>query len=209
MQRHARMWPADREEPPASTRPPGFCENSPAMAVDKDSQRFRLAYQLGRLFATETDLDKLFALLISKCREVLNAEGVSILLLDRERRELYFPYVGDERPGVAEKLRAFRMPSDRGIAGAVLQSGRSENVEPAGPDPRHYAEADRHTGVATTSLLAVQLKSRAEPIGVIEAVNHCGGTPFSDEDLALLEALAEPIALAIDNANSLKGARES
>ncbi len=179
------------------------------MPAEEDSKKFRLGYELGGLFATETDLDRLCSLVISKCRNALDCEAVSILLLDRERGELYFPYIGDERPEVVEKLKAVRIPADRGIAGAVLQSGRSENVTQADSDPRHYGEADRQSGVATSSMLAVQLRTRTEAIGVIEAVNHRSGTRFGDEDLALLEVLAEPIAIAIENARTLKRARES
>ena len=59
----------------------------------QDSSRLRLLYDLGCAFAGRIDLDELIPLVMTKVREVLDAEGASVLLLDEARQELYFPYV--------------------------------------------------------------------------------------------------------------------
>jgi hypothetical protein len=56
-----------------------------------DSAQLRLLYELGCAFAAQIDLDALSALVVRKCRDVLDAEGAAILLLDPVRDELYFP----------------------------------------------------------------------------------------------------------------------
>jgi Nif-specific regulatory protein len=168
--------------------------------VPHDGARLRLLYDLGCAFAARLELDELIPLVISKCREVLEAEGAAILLLDRDRGELYFPYVAEADPEVASSLTQVRFPAEQGIAGAVLKSGEPLRLDDAASDPRFYRDVDRQTGLATRDLLAVPLLTRHGPVGLIEVVNHRGGTPFGDADLEFLSALAGSVAVAIENA---------
>jgi Nif-specific regulatory protein len=174
-----------------------------------DTARLRLLYDLGRTFAAHIELDELLPLVTSKCREALDAEGVSVLLLDADGDELYFPYVAEDKPEVAKRLVGLRFPADRGIAGAALQSGKSIRVDDAQSDFRFYGGVDRHTGATTRALLAVPLVSPQGQIGVIQAVNRHGGGTFSDADLAFLEALAASVAVAIENARLYSRVKES
>jgi transcriptional regulator with GAF, ATPase, and Fis domain len=162
--------------------------------------RLRVLYELGCAFTARLELDELVPLIIAKSREVLDAEGAAILLIDRERNELFSPYVAQENPEVAALLIRLRVPADRGIAGAVIQGGRCLRIDDVQSDRRFYPEVDRATGSTTRSLLAAPLISHHGTIGVIQVVNRRGGGPFTDEDLAFLEALAGSIAAAIDNA---------
>src|SRR5512143_3266389 len=94
-------------------------------------ERASLLYELGCAFAERIELDELIPLVMAKCRDVLDAEGAAVLLLDVQRNELYFPYVAEEDAAAAEQLRQLRFPADRGIAGAVLRSGQSIRVDDA------------------------------------------------------------------------------
>ncbi len=164
-----------------------------------DAARLKLLYDLGCAFAARTELDELVPLVIRKCREVLDAEGAAVLLLDAERRQLYFPYVAEESAEVAERLTGLRFPADRGIAGDVVRTGRALRVDDVRADPRFYPAVDRRTGTRTRSLLAAPLRGHQGVIGVIQVINRHGG-PFDDADLAFLEALSGSIAIAIENA---------
>ncbi len=166
-----------------------------------DTTRLRLLYDLGCAFAAQVELDDLVAVVITKCREVLDAEAAAILLLDPQRHELYFPYIADENAAVAARLRDLRFPADRGIAGSVLQSGKSVRIADATADARFYADVDRRTGLVTRNLLCCPLRSRQGTIGVIQVLNRRSDVGFSDDDLAFLDALAGSIAVAIDNAH--------
>jgi hypothetical protein len=64
--------------------------------------------------------------------EVLDAGGVSVLLLDAERNELYFPYVSEENPEASQRLRDLRVPYGSGLAGAALLSGQAEKIDFSG-----------------------------------------------------------------------------
>ncbi len=164
------------------------------------SAELRLLYELGCAFAARIDLDELSALVVQKCRQVLNAEGAAILLLDPERNELYFPYVADVDRAAAARLAVLRFPADRGIAGAVLQSGQPVRVDDVTTDRRFYSGVDRHTGVTTRAIICAPLRTRQGIIGVVQVLNPRVGGQFTDDDLAFLDALAGSVAVAIENA---------
>ncbi|MEA2626565.1 MAG: hypothetical protein QOD06_2610, partial [Candidatus Binatota bacterium] len=172
-------------------------------------ERATLLYQLGCAFAARTDLDELLPFVVNETREILDAEGVSVLLLDAEAGELYFPYVASDDPAVTARLVGVRFPADRGIAGSVLRGGTATRVDDVQSDPRFYGGVDRETGVTTRSLLAAPLLTRQGAIGVIQAINRRNGARFPDEDLAFLEALSGSVAVAVENARLYARLRES
>jgi len=170
------------------------------MNIADSGAGLRVIYELGNVFAACTQLDELLPFVVNKCREALESQGVSVLLLDPERNELYFAYSSQHDPVAAACLAAVRFPADRGVAGAVLRSGVSEKIDDVKSDLRFYPEVDRRLNNVTKSLLAAPLISAETPLGVIEAINRLDGAPFTLHDQWLLGALARSIALAIDNA---------
>ena len=162
--------------------------------------RFRLLYELGLAFAAHTELDELVPEVVARCREALDAEGVALLLHDAARDELYFPWVADEDPAVAARLRDLRLPAGRGIAGVVLREGKPVRIDDAAADPRFYPEIDRGSGLTTRALLAVPLTTPRGTIGVLEVVNRRGGGAFDDDELSFLGALAGSVGVAVENA---------
>jgi len=179
------------------------------MSISDDSAREKMVYELGSMFTAQLALEELIPLVIGKCREVLDADGVSVLLLDEDRDELYFPYVSEDDPEVARRLRQLRFPAGSGFAGAALRSGKSEKVDDPQSDSRFYSEVDRKTGVTTKSLLVAPLLTGDGRLGVIEAVNTRGDEPFTDADLALLEKLALSIGVAVQNARRFREIKSS
>jgi transcriptional regulator with GAF, ATPase, and Fis domain len=167
------------------------------LAAD-DRARLRVLHELGSAFAARQALDELIPLVTTRCREALEVEGVSVLLHDVARDELYFPYVA-ESADVATRLAEIRFPATVGIAGEVLRTGRALRVDDATTDPRFYRGVDQETGSATRALLAVPLTARQGTIGVLQAVNPRRGT-FAGEDLDLLEVLGGIVGAAIENA---------
>jgi len=173
---------------------------STAMATVTPSAPYRLIYELGNAFACELDLDPLLELVTVKCREVLEAEGAAILLLDARGEELYFPYLADLDAEVARRLAPLRFSASMGIAGEALRSGRALKVDDVSREERFYSLIDRHTGLTTRSILAAPLIFAGTRLGVVEVVNSMRGSSFTGDDLVLLESLANSIALAINNA---------
>jgi Nif-specific regulatory protein len=174
-----------------------------------DGERFRLLYELSNAFAAKTDLAELVPFVIAKCRAALNCESASIMLLDRDRNEFYFPFVSDEDANVAGVLTQVRVPADRGIVGAAMQSGQPIIVADAQNDPRFYRNVDVETGSVTRNLVAVPLTSDHGVVGVLEVLNRRGGRSFDDNDLSLLKSVSSSIAIAIENAHLYRQLRNS
>jgi Nif-specific regulatory protein len=174
-----------------------------------DAARLQLLYELGCAFASRLELDELLPLVVEKCRDMIQAEGAAVLLLDSDADELYFPYAASDDPEVAARLLRARFPADRGVAGAVITSGRSLRVDDVGLDPRFYPGVDQKTGFTTRSIIAAPLAGTHGPIGVVQCVNSRDGAPFGDADLLLLESLAASITVAIENARRYDDLRAS
>jgi Nif-specific regulatory protein len=166
-------------------------------------------YDLGCAFAARVEIDQLIPFVVAKCREVLDAEGASVLLLDQEHNELYFPYISEENPEVAERLARLRFSAELGIAASALKTCETVRVEDAQTDPRFYHGIDRLTGLTTRNVLAAPLRSHQGMTGVVEIVNKRGAPAFTDDDASFIEALSHSIAIAIENARLYEQVRES
>jgi len=166
----------------------------------ESSTRFRLLYDLACAFAARVDLDELFPLVVTKCREVFDAMGASVLLHDPDTNELYFPFVAEEDPVIHARLLELRFPADRGIAGLVLGTGEAVRVDDVQSHPRFFGGIDAATGFITRSVLCAPLTTYQGVIGVIQVLNRRGDRAFTDDDLAFLVALAGSVAVAIENA---------
>ncbi len=169
------------------------------MSTPITTQQLELLYDVSRSLHGLIELDELMPVVVEKTKELLDAEGCSVILLDDTGRELYFPYVSPENTTVAERLRHLRMPADKGIAGAVVQSGQSLLVPDVQNDSRFYSTVDEQTGGATRSIVCAPLKTQRGIIGVIECINKRVGR-FSPAELTFLEAIAGTVAVAIENA---------
>ena len=171
-----------------------------------DSSRFALLLELSRGFNAHTELDTLLPAVIARSRQVLNAEGCSLLLVDEEAQELYFPLTSSQMAGVDAQLEEVRFPVSDGIAGEVVRTGRPLWVGDAGRDERFYSGVDQLTGSHTRDLLCAPLRTHGGVIGAIEVVNSLG-SGFSDTDLEFLDALAGSVAIAVENARLIEALR--
>jgi transcriptional regulator with GAF, ATPase, and Fis domain len=163
-------------------------------------QRSAIIHELAIAFAQRTNLDELIPYVVERLRKMLEASGVSLLLLDEARNELEFAYNSEGNTEAGQRLAGFRMPADQGVAGAVLRQRTPELIADAQNDRRHYSEVDRTTGMSTGSLLAVPLLAGERRLGVIEAVRRSGEPSFTADDMAMLEELGPAIAVALENA---------
>jgi transcriptional regulator with GAF, ATPase, and Fis domain len=179
----------------------------PDRAPDRAHDALALFLEVSRSFHALVDLDELLRLVTAKLKTLLAAEACSVILYDATRRELYFPVAEDERLPGGERLREIRFPADRGISGWVLQHDASVLVPDAARDPRFYGAVDRQLGTETRSLICAPLRTRSGPIGVTQVINKRDGA-FTQDDLALLDAMAGSIAVAVENARLYQRLRE-
>src|SRR5271169_3093513 len=117
--------------------------------------------------------------------------------MDQEKDELYFQIATGKG---AESLKDVRIKVGQGLAGWVAQTGEAVVVRDTAKDSRFFGQVDARTKMATRSIVAVPVRVRDQCLGVIELLNCVGAEGFSARDLALLEALADYAAIAIENA---------
>jgi Nif-specific regulatory protein len=178
--------------------------------LERHVRELQTLYEIGQALSSVHDLDHLLQLAMERVVMLLDIESASSILLDEERDELYFKVAYDRRAGHEQDLRDFRFPAKQGIAGYVIQEGQSLVVPDVEQDSRWYSKVDAHTGTRTRSIICAPLRTKNRIIGVLEAINKIRGV-FTFEDVQLLEAFANQLALASENARliqELQAARE-
>ena len=144
----------------------------------------------------ERDVPALLELIAREGARLMNADRVSIFLLDRERCELLSQVTLDGQ--------SIRLDARLGIAGSCVMTRQLINVADAQQDQRFYPSVDAQTKYHTRSVLAAPLRSPSgEPLGVVEALNKKRG-PFTTNDEKIAQALADQAAIAIETATTLQ-----
>jgi HD-GYP domain-containing protein (c-di-GMP phosphodiesterase class II) len=165
--------------------------------TEEYKKRLDLLYKVGKKVGTVSEVSKLLDEILRMTQQTLRASASSVLLVDQDKRELYFR-VTEGRAGKA--LREVRLSLDSGIAGWVARHGKPSITNDVTRDTRFNKEIDEATGFVTRSILAVPLVSERKVIGVLEVLNKVDGSGFNVNDLAVLMALASTAAIAISNA---------
>ncbi|HWP34422.1 MAG TPA: sigma 54-interacting transcriptional regulator [Thermodesulfobacteriota bacterium] len=172
---------------------------APPLSAERQPEALALFLEVSRSFHALVDVEELLPVVTERVRALLDAEACSVILYDPERHELFFPAVRDERLPSPEPFKELRFPADQGVAGWALREGRSVLVPDVAQDPRFYPAVDRQLGVQTRSLICAPLRTRSGVIGVTQVINKKAGE-FTADDLALLDAVAGSLAVALENA---------
>ena len=170
-----------------------------------ETNEITVFHELGKALTSSLQLDQVLRTIMEKINEVLHPDTWSLLLMDQEKQELYFQIATGEG---GEALKDVRIKVGQGLAGWVAQSGEAVVVPDTSKDSRFFGQVDERTNVATRSVVAVPVRFRDHCLGVIELINCVGEEGFSPRDLALLEALADYAAIAIENARHVQRIHE-
>lgn len=95
-------------------------------------------------------------------------------------------------------LTGMSLAEGEGIAGQVVQSGKTTVVKDCQKDERWAGRFDEATGFVTKSMVCVPRINKYETIGCIQIINKKDGSLYDDADVALCEDLAMLTAIAID-----------
>ncbi|MCZ7661627.1 MAG: SpoIIE family protein phosphatase [Thermoleophilia bacterium] len=160
------------------------------------SMRLRALADAGRLIASSLSLDAVEDRLINAVLELFHARSVFIMLKASEDGRLRMHrYRGPEGDG----LSGLSVGLGEGVLGRVL-----EGLEPRWV-PGTETEGDPvlqlvARAVGSCSLWLLPLASRGLPLGVLGVCLPSMSEPRSEEDLELLEILAQQVAVAVQNA---------
>jgi len=149
-------------------------------------------YEVGKTLSSTLDLDDLFKKALELLKDRLSYTACGILLLDRERGELYIKQVTGRNLEEAKKLK-FRVGID-GIVGWVAKTGELVYVPDVSKDSRYIPSEP-----SIKSQAAFPLKVRDQLFGVLN-IESDELNGFDEEDLKTLSSFASQMSISIENA---------
>ena len=155
-----------------------------------------LLNEASRVINSSLDINEIMQSLLAQMNDFLNAEAISIALVDTQTNELVYQVA--EGIG-SEEIVGLRLPSSQGLSGWVMQHSEPALVTDTRLDPRFHHLGDERTGYATLAMICAPMIFKGEVLGTIQAINPIDGT-FNQEDLAVLVNLANIASTAIANA---------
>jgi putative nucleotidyltransferase with HDIG domain len=144
-----------------------------------------------------TDLDVLLNKIIKYAAIIVKAEAASILLLDKEKNELYFKASLGKK---SKEIKKCKVKFGEGIAGWVAEKGKSLIVDDVAKDTRWNKNLDSATKFLTKSLICVPLILEKEIMGVMEVINKKDKEYFDKNDEEILNSFANQVVIALWNA---------
>jgi HD-GYP domain-containing protein (c-di-GMP phosphodiesterase class II) len=164
--------------------------------IEEKLKRLALLSQLSQILNSTLDPIEIRRRAMEAATQLMKAEVGSLLLVNEEKRHLYFEVALGERE---EDIKTISLNFGEGIAGWVAQHGKSQIVNSPEKDRRFFKGVDERTEFKTRNIICVPVRVKEKTIGVLEAINKKGKRRFNKEDLSLLTSLADQVAIALDN----------
>ena len=155
--------------------------------------RLERVFDLTRSLSAAQDVESYLQALLAAAVELTSSETALILDYDAEIQELRISAVPWYQ---RESLKMVSVPVEGSFSGWVIRERQPIIVADVSKDSRHFVAADRLSNFQTHSLAAVPLFYRSGVIGVLTVLNRTGETPYSDEDIQVLETLASLAVMA-------------
>jgi signal transduction histidine kinase len=163
---------------------------------DKKSRQLNVLIEMAALVNSTLDPKEVRLRAIESAMVLVGAEASSLILIDEEKRELFFEVALGAK---GDCIREIRLKWGEGIAGWVAEHGVAQLVSDARSDERFFSHIDELCGFITRDLVCVPIRNKDKIIGVLEAVNRKSGK-FEAEDMDILSSLSNQVAIALENA---------
>lgn len=147
----------------------------------------------------EVEVPAVIANVVNVAYDLLQADRVSVFLIDQEKKELVL--------AVSEDAAGLRLPMDKGIVGAAATTGKTLNIPDAYDSPLFDRSFDIKTGYRTKSVLCMPIYSPdGQAVAVIQAINKKDGERFTSEDIGTLSTVADTAGVTLHKAKLLQEA---
>ena len=163
----------------------------------------KLFLHAARELNSTLEYETLMKLVLELTIEATDAEAAMVYRIDRDVENVRARFCSCEN----QDIRYFQIPRGVGIIGWAAENRESLIVNDVQSDKRFYREFENLIGMKFQSVVIVTLIGRGQMIGVVEAINKKNGG-FEDEDLDTMVGLANQFAVAIDNANLYRDAKQ-
>jgi len=170
-----------------------------------DADKFHTLIEINSLINSNyKDNHSLLSRIMESATLLSDAEASSLLLLDKEKDELYFEVALGSK---GDDVKKFTVKMGEGIAGWVAKKNKSLIVNDVENDKRHLSNIGEEINYKSKTIMAVPMRIKDDCIGVLEVINKKGGAHFTQDDLEWLEIFANQAALAFINAKNMEEAR--
>jgi len=138
--------------------------------------------------------------------EFMGAEASTVYELEDRSNELVVRLARGEKKGPVERIT---LKVGEGIAGTVVKTGKPMVIQDVSQEKKFADKIDKITGFRTKSAICVPLLLRNRPMGALQVINKKSGEPFNRSDLEILFAIAQHVAIAMENSNLYRRLEES
>jgi len=152
------------------------------------------------------DLDSILRIGLDNVLSIMNGTVGGIMLLDEPSQTLSYQVYHGLSDKYAEEMR---LKLGEGIAGKVVQSGRSVLLEDISSEP-NAARIDLISLEGLRAFISVPLRAKDNVLGVMNVASHVPHR-FTKEDVHLLHSIGDQLGMAIEQARlneRLRKARE-
>jgi PAS domain S-box-containing protein len=167
-------------------------------AIRRQNQYLAVSSEIGRIVTSTLDLNSIFTRTVSLISERFSFYFAAIYITE----ETGFNVILREATGEAgEKMKAQRYSVVKGfnsIVGKVAESGESMLVNDVQHQPLFHPNP---LLLDTLSEVAIPLRIGTRIVGVID-IQSTQTNAFTNDDITVLQSLADQVAVAIDNARS-------
>ncbi len=172
-------------------------------ALERRATQLQALSEVGREITSLLDLDPLLDRIVNLIHETFGYPYVTLLLVDPATEKLVFKAgAGYELgPAKAAHLRVGR----EGVCGWVAGSGEPLLVNDVSQEPRYYP---LKVPGDTRAELGVPIKVKGQVVGVVDVQSPELGV-FDEDDLFLLQTLADQVGTAIENARLYRQLQEA
>jgi two-component system cell cycle response regulator len=171
-----------------------YYQEDPFRQIQKAAST-RDALEIGKPLAKAKTIKEVLDIVMYQVGRIFQPLHWSILLMNPKTEDMVFSVVVGANK---KKLQGAKLPKGEGIAGHIMETGKSLIIKDVSKDNRFSIRVDKYTKFKTRSIIGTPLKTGEKCFGVIELINRISNDPFSPDDLELLSSIAEYAAIAIE-----------
>lgn len=168
------------------------------LALEANLRRMESLFLIAQSISGIVRLEKLFKVVVDRVALVLPADRVALIVFDQEAEQITH-FVGGG-PGVDMVRQVSYEELMLGLSGWVLQNGKPALSLKGEEDPREStAVRQRRKETQAGSIMVAPILFRDQILGTLTAIKRLDEPDFDSRDMELLLAMANQVAVAIEN----------
>lgn len=162
--------------------------------IDKKAKQLDLLSEISRTIVSDYYLKEILQLIVTMTAKVMESKICSIMLLDEKKQELV---ISSSQSLSKEYLNKRNLKVGQSVSGKVVKEKRPITVLDVTKEPGYmYPNVAKKEGLVSMLCVPMMIKDRV--IGVINSYTQ-HEYRFSDEEIDILQAIANQAAVAIEN----------